>query len=63
MSSRTAGVAKGERFEAPAGTVKSDLVAFVSGDDIHWKKLRPDPGQRPVRAGADVGEMPTRPKK
>ncbi len=32
-----------ERFKALAGTVKSSLVAFVSGDGIHWRKLRPQP--------------------
>ena len=31
-----------ERFKALAGTVKSGLVAFVSADGIHWKKLRPE---------------------
>lgn len=36
-------VAKEERFKALAGTVKSGLVAFASGDGIHWKKLRADP--------------------
>jgi hypothetical protein len=38
-----AGVPAGERFKALAGTVKSSLVAFVSGDGIHWRKLRPEP--------------------
>ncbi len=37
------GVAKEERFKALAGTVKSGLVAFVSGDGIHWKKFRAEP--------------------
>ena len=32
-----------ERFKALAGTAKSSLVAFVSGDGIHWRKLRPEP--------------------
>ena len=32
-----------ERFKALAGTVKSGLVAFISADGIHWKKLRPEP--------------------
>lgn len=32
-----------ERFKALAGTLKSGLVAFVSGDGIHWRKLRPEP--------------------
>jgi hypothetical protein len=34
---------KEERFKALAGTVKSGLVAFISGDGIHWKKLRKEP--------------------
>jgi len=38
-----AGVAADERFKALAGTVKSGLVAFVSGDGIRWRKLRPEP--------------------
>ena len=37
------GVASDARFKALAGTVKSGLVAFVSGDGIHWRKLRPEP--------------------
>ena len=37
------GVPADERFKALAGTVKSSLVAFVSGDGIHWRKLRPEP--------------------
>lgn len=37
------GVPADERFKALAGTVKSALVAFASGDGIHWRKLRPDP--------------------
>jgi hypothetical protein len=37
------GVAPDERFKALAGTVKSGLVAFVSGDGIRWRKLRPEP--------------------
>lgn len=32
-----------QRFKALAGTVKSGLVAFVSADGIHWKKLRIEP--------------------
>lgn len=32
-----------ERFKALAGTVKSGLVAFLSGDGIHWRKLRTEP--------------------
>ncbi|MHB1034282.1 MAG: hypothetical protein ACYC35_04805 [Pirellulales bacterium] len=42
LDTRT-GVPAGERFKALAGTVKSSLVAFVSGDGIHWRKLRPEP--------------------
>lgn len=38
-----AGVPPEERFKALAGTVKSSLVAFVSGDGIRWRKLRPEP--------------------
>jgi hypothetical protein len=34
------GVAATERFKALAGTGRSGLVAFVSPDGIHWKKLR-----------------------
>jgi len=37
------GVPEDQRFKALAGTVKSSLVAFVSGDGIHWRKLRPEP--------------------
>jgi hypothetical protein len=37
------GVAREERFKALAGTVKTGLVAFTSGDGIHWKKLRAEP--------------------
>ncbi len=37
------GAPAGERFKALAGTVKTGLVAFVSGDGIHWRKLRPEP--------------------
>ena len=37
------GVPAETRFKALAGTVKSGLVAFVSGDGIHWRKLRPVP--------------------
>jgi hypothetical protein len=37
------GVPPEEKFKALAGTVKSSLVAFVSGDGIRWRKLRPDP--------------------
>jgi hypothetical protein len=34
------GVESGERFKALAGSEKSGLLAFVSGDGIHWRKLR-----------------------
>jgi hypothetical protein len=37
------GVPSEERFKALAGTVKSNLAAFVSGDGIHWRKLRNEP--------------------
>ena len=37
------GVAPDQRFKALAGTAESGLVAFVSGDGIHWQKLRPEP--------------------
>lgn len=37
------GIPADERFKALAGTVKSSLVAFVSADGIHWRKLRPTP--------------------
>jgi hypothetical protein len=37
------GVPAEERFKALAGTMPSGLVAFVSGDGIHWQKLRPEP--------------------
>ncbi len=37
------GVDPAHRFKALAGTVKSSLVAFVSGDGIRWKKLREEP--------------------
>jgi hypothetical protein len=36
------GVSPAQRFKALAGTVKSSLVAFVSADGIHWRKLRPE---------------------
>lgn len=44
-----AGVPAEERFKALAGTVKSSLVAFVSGDGIRWRKLRPEPVIRYTR--------------
>ncbi len=37
------GVSKEQRFKALGGTVKTGLVAFVSADGIHWKKLRDQP--------------------
>ena len=37
------GVPPEERFKALAGTVKSSLVAFASGDGIHWRKWRTEP--------------------
>jgi hypothetical protein len=37
------GVPASERYKAIAGTEKSGLIAFVSGDGIHWKKLREEP--------------------
>ena len=30
-----------ERYKALAGTSKTGLVAFVSGDGLHWKRARP----------------------
>lgn len=40
---RRPGVPAGERFKALAGSAKSGLVAFVSGDGLHWRKLREKP--------------------
>jgi len=37
------GVPADQRFKALAGTAKSMLVAFVSSDGIHWRKLRKEP--------------------
>ena len=37
------GVPSEQRFKALGGTVKSGLVAFVSGDGIHWQKLQTEP--------------------
>ena len=37
------GVSATERFKALAGSSKSGLVAFISGDGIHWRKLRNAP--------------------
>jgi len=36
-------VPEDERFKAVAGTGASGLVAFVSADGIHWRKLREEP--------------------
>jgi hypothetical protein len=43
------GIPADHRFKALAGTVKSSLVAFVSGDGIHWEKLRQEPVIRYTR--------------
>lgn len=43
------GVPAGERFKALAGTVKSSLAAFISGDGIHWRKWRAEPVIRYTR--------------
>lgn len=32
-----------ERFKALAGTIKTGLVAFVSGDGLRWRKLQSEP--------------------
>ena len=37
------GVPDSERFKAMAGTVKSMLHGFVSGDGIHWRKWQAEP--------------------
>lgn len=37
------GVADDERYKALAGNHSSGLVAFVSQDGVHWKKLRDEP--------------------
>lgn len=37
------GILPEQRFKALAGTVKSGLFAFVSGDGIRWKKWQPGP--------------------
>lgn len=37
------GIPDGERFKAVAGTHKSGLCGFVSGDGIHWEKIREEP--------------------
>lgn len=40
---RRPGVSTDQRFKALAGLHRSGLVAFVSGDGIHWRKLRSEP--------------------
>ena len=40
---RRPGVPASQRFKALAGLHESGLVAFVSGDGIHWKKLQQEP--------------------
>ncbi|MBI1177704.1 hypothetical protein GC207_09735 [bacterium] len=37
------GVSAEERFKAIAGTAKSGLVAWASGDGIHWRKMSEEP--------------------
>lgn len=37
------GVDPAERFKALPGTHETGLVAYVSPDGIHWKKMREDP--------------------
>jgi len=37
------GVPEDRRFKALGGTEKSGLIAYVSADGIHWKKLRDEP--------------------
>ena len=37
------GVDSGRKYKALGGTEKSGLLAFISPDGIHWKKLREDP--------------------
>ncbi len=36
-------VPRSERFKALGGTRKSGLIAYVSADGVHWKKLRKEP--------------------
>ena len=37
------GVPEDKRFKALGGTQKSGLIAYVSGDGIHWSKLQQEP--------------------
>ena len=37
------GVPKDQRYKALGGTEKSGLIAYVSADGIHWRKLRDEP--------------------
>jgi hypothetical protein len=37
------GVQEGHRLKALGGTQKSGLIAYVSGDGIHWSKLQQEP--------------------
>ncbi len=37
------GVPQSERFKALGGSSESGLIGYVSGDGIHWKKLRDEP--------------------
>jgi hypothetical protein len=37
------GVDRASRFKGIAGTSKSGLVAFQSGDGVHWSPIRPEP--------------------
>ncbi len=37
------GVPAAERYKALGGTMRTGLMAFVSADGIHWKKLREEP--------------------
>ncbi|MDT8301401.1 MAG: hypothetical protein RQ760_07945 [Sedimentisphaerales bacterium] len=37
------GAPQSERFKALGGTRKSGLIAYVSPDGVHWKKLREEP--------------------
>ena len=37
------GVPEDRRYKALGGTKTSGLIAYISADGIHWKKLRPEP--------------------